>query len=100
MPGRARAATRRRGERAWRVSYGVRGGGGARGGAPGLQGRDEEVGAGAAAEVPGQHLADLLPRRLGPLAEEGTDAHDDSPGATGALEAGRWPQSPPAPGAT
>src|SRR4029078_10922401 len=57
-----------------------------------LDGLDDEVVAAAAAEVPGQHLADLLPRRLGPLAEEGTDAHDDSRGAIAALEAVLGPE--------
>src|SRR5260370_26618345 len=51
-----------------------------------LDGLDDEVVAGAAAEVPGQHLADLLARRRGPLAEERAGAHDDPGGAVAALK--------------
>src|SRR5260370_5454437 len=51
-----------------------------------LDGLDDEVVAGAAAEVPGQHLADLLARRRGLLAEERAGAHDDPGGAVAALE--------------
>src|SRR3984893_19116362 len=51
-----------------------------------LDSLDDEVVAGAAAEVPGQHLADLLARRCGLLAEERAGAHDDPGGAVAALE--------------
>src|SRR5260370_29272489 len=51
-----------------------------------LDGLDDEVVAGAAAEVPGQHLADLLARGRGPLAEKRAGAHDDPGGAVAALE--------------
>src|SRR6266481_3060283 len=51
-----------------------------------LDGLDDGVVAGAAAEVPGQHLADLLARRRGLLAEERAGAHDDPGGAVAALK--------------
>src|SRR4029077_12912372 len=58
-----------------------------------LDGLDDEVIARAAAEVPGQHLADLLARRRGPLAEERGGAHDDPGGAVATLEPVLGPES-------
>src|SRR5260370_37784639 len=57
-----------------------------------LDGLDDEVVTGAAAEVPGQHLADLLARGRGPLAEKRAGAHDDPGGAVAALEPVRGPE--------
>src|SRR4029077_17469559 len=58
-----------------------------------LDGLDDEVIASAAAEVPGQHFADLLGGGPGPLAEERGGAHDDPGGAVAALEPVLDPES-------